>query len=450
MGFNKFHSGIIVRVILIAFSGLLLAFLALCTNLYYCILATFMLLSALTWNLIAFITKQGKELRKLLIEVKEHHGTLQTKQRQNPAFKELNYFIDEINHIIQHERQHKQEQQHLTDHILNHAQVGLLAFDTSKVLFINPTARKLLSIHEIKTLKALAQYHPQLTSKITSLKPGISEVYKIQSNGFSRQLSILRSTLKFREQTITLLSLQDIQKELAAKEAESWQKLIRILSHEITNAITPVTSLTSTISNFFIREDQILTTRDLTNDNIQQAVTGLELIEERGNAVLQFVRNFKSLAHLPAPELKEVNVSELFKNVVTLKHVDLAAKNIAVEHRAHPVDLTITCDKGQMEQVLINLVNNAIDAICETTNEQARKITLTAYFDEQNQHTIQVADTGKGIPESLHGQIFVPFYTTKPTGNGIGLALSRQILQQHGGNIALQSGKDGTCFILTL
>ncbi|MGM0552143.1 MAG: sensor histidine kinase [Bacteroidota bacterium] len=449
MNFKGFYIGVLIRVVFIALTALLAAFLAVQTNYWYSIVTTFIILILQAWNLISYINAQGKELRKLLTHIKENSGTMHPSQVQNPAFKDLNYFLKEINEIIHQAWQDKEEQVQFNDLILQHVQIGLLAFDENeKIIFINPAAKQLLPIHTIHSLPTLRQFHPRLTSTIQELEPGTSRIHKLKGNKGLSQLRVSLARIKFTEKTVNLVSFQDITKELDEQEAGSWQKLMRVLIHEITNAITPVTSLTSTIGQFFIENNTIVAANKLSDEKLEQAVTGLDLIEERGHAVLDFVNNFKSLAHLPKPVVKEIPAQTLIANIVQLKKEDLNKAQITIEYKIAPESLSLKCDQHQLEQVLLNLINNAMEAMQELPNSVRRHISIDATPYKEVHCHIKVSDTGRGIPEDLQEEIFVPFFTTKENGSGIGLSLSRQIAQLHGGKLSVFSNQQGTTFNL--
>jgi nitrogen fixation/metabolism regulation signal transduction histidine kinase len=447
MSFNKFYIGIIIRVVFIVIMALLMATLVVKTNYWYSVFSAAMVLALQTWNLIAFINAQGKQLRRLLAHMKENSGSLNHSLARNPAFKELHHFYEEINAIIKQTRQDRQEQLHFNQLILQHVQSGLIAFDhEQKVVFINEAATELLHIHSIHSLQTLYNFYPDLAEKITELEPGNTQVYDLKVNHSTSKISLSLACLKLPEKTINLVALHDITKEMNYQEAGSWQRLMRVLIHEITNAITPVTSLTSTIGNFFKENNQVITADKLTNETLEQAVKGLGLIKERGHAVLDFARNFKSFAHLPEPTLKAVSANSLIGNIVQLKTEDLHKADITINYTISPEDLTLRCDQQQLEQVLINLINNAIEAILEIPDAAKRHISILAKPYQETSCQIQVSDSGTGIPENLQDEIFVPFFTTKEQGSGIGLSLSRQIVQMHGGKLSVFPSEQGTTF----
>ena len=451
MDSNKYFFGIIIRVILIVFSALLLAFLSFKTNYLYCITSLVIVIFLQTWNLIFYIIKRRNELKKMLEYIKENNATMNFSKSYNSPFKELSYFLNEIGEIVRKVRLEKENQFRYTQYIVEHIGIGLLSYDQyGKIEFINHAAKSLLNIHSIKSIEILDRMHPGLKNILFSMNAENQKVFVTKSGGKPLHLAISMSIVKIAEKEIRLVSFQDIKNELDEKEIESWQKLTRVLTHEIINSITPVTSLTGTISSFFKNKDQIVASNDITDNTIQEAVTGLDLIEERGNAVLDFVKNFKSLTKLPTPNYEEIRLFELIENTYLLIKEELFEKGISLKYAIDPNDATILCDKNLMEHVIINLINNAIDAVSENNNSNGKHITIKAIKNSEGKTLITIIDNGKGIPDNIIEDIFVPFFTTKDDGSGIGLSLSRQIIKLHGGYINVKSEKGKTVFLVEI
>jgi signal transduction histidine kinase len=253
------------------------------------------------------------------------------------------------------------------------------------------------------------------------------------------QLAIKASIFKIGQKEIRLVSLQDIKNELDEKEMDAWQKLIRVLTHEIINSVTPVTSLTSTISGFFRKGDKIAEAKDLTDENIREALTGLGYIEDRGKNLIDFVTKFRSLTKLPVPKFEEIKMAKLIEGINLLKRDELYANGIVLKCAVPQDDIYLYCDRSLIEHVLINLINNASDSILSTGASKDKIIEISGSAGEDRHPLITVSDNGTGIPDNLLENIFVPFFTTKEHGSGIGLSLSRQIMKLHGGTISVFS-----------
>ncbi|MBK6285048.1 MAG: GHKL domain-containing protein [Draconibacterium sp.] len=238
-----------------------------------------------------------------------------------------------------------------------------------------------------------------------------------------------------------MVAIQDIKNEMETKELESWIKLIRVLTHEIMNTIAPITSLSQTISGYFKNLDGKIPDQK----TIGNTVKGLEIINERGNGLISFVENYRQLTRLPQPQKKKIVVNRFLESTVTLLQVDPKNEKTQIEWDCKPAELEIVADEKQIAQVLINLVKNAEEAL---KNQENGKISIKAEINKNDRTQISVIDNGLGIPGDLLDKIFVPFFSTKENGSGIGLSLSRQIMQMHGGTLKVESQPQRTSFTI--
>jgi nitrogen fixation/metabolism regulation signal transduction histidine kinase len=370
----------------------------------------------------------------MLEYIKENNPTMYFSQSRTYPFNELGFFLNEVGDIVREVRIEKENQFRYTQYIVENISIGLFAFDQyGKIEIINTAAKSLLGLPEIKTVDLLDKVLPGLTGTLKKMNSADQKVIVFKTKEKIQHLAFRLSNFKIGEKEIKLVSFQDIKNELDEKEMESWQKLIRVLTHEIINSITPVTTLTGTIRGFFKPH------KDISENNIQQTVTGLELIEERGKALIDFVNKFRSLTKLPTPKFEEVKVAELIGGIEMLKRNELAEKNIQLQISLDDETMVIVCDRSLIEHVLINLVNNAADALIQKNENSDKLIILKSFISENQRSVICVIDNGPGIPEKLQEEIFIPFFTTKEEGSGIGLSLARQIMRLHGGSITANS-----------
>jgi two-component system, NtrC family, nitrogen regulation sensor histidine kinase NtrY len=436
MNSNRYYSGIIIRVILISLTALLLAFVSFKTNYLYSILVLLVLEIVQTWSLIRYILRRRDDLKRMLEYVKENNPTLYFSKSRDYPFNELGDFLNEVGEIVSRVRIEKESQLQYMNYIVKHVGIGLLSFDQDgNIEIINQAAKDLLGIVEINSISSLESVHRGLPVTLMKIKPEEQKVITLKSGNHLQQLAIRISVFKISQREIRLVSFQDIKNELDEKEMESWQKLIRVLTHEIINSVTPVTSLTTTISGFFRKGGNVLPARELSDENINEALTGLGYIEERGKSLIDFVSKFRSLTKLPAPKFEEISLDKLFEGINLLKKDELAANGIALKCVTAGEKLTLFCDRSLIEHVLLNLVNNASDAILSKNNSEERIIELKASEGENQHHRIEVKDNGTGISDAIMENVFIPFFTTKEHGSGIGLSLSRQIMKLHGGTI---------------
>ncbi|MBU8893693.1 MAG: HAMP domain-containing histidine kinase, partial [Bacteroidales bacterium] len=260
-----------------------------------------------------------------------------------------------------------------------------------------------------------------------------------------QKLSVSCALLNLKGTKIKLISFQDIDKHLYKNEIESWGKLIRILNHEIMNSITPITSLSKTMKKYFVDGQAVKNRKNITPQTINRTVEGLDIIEERGSGLISFVNSYRKLSSLPEPKRTEFEVSKLLNQVKDLFIDKIENLNIDFKIELNPDDIILFADKDQITQVLINIVRNSFDAIQEKDKGEIR-INATK---NKSEIALSITDNGKGIPADILNDIFIPFYTTKDSGSGIGLSLSKQIMELHDGTISVNSiPNESTEFIL--
>ena len=281
------------------------------------------------------------------------------------------------------------------------------------------------------------------------LKGGENGLVKINLNNELIQLAVYATEFRQKQKNFKLVSLQNITGELAEKEMEAWQSLVRVLTHEMMNSVTPISSLASTVNNMLLDEstdDKSELKTELEPEVISDIGHALQTIQKRSVSLLNFMENYRSLTRISKPDFQQVPISELFDRVTQLMKTQLDDKKINFHTNIDPSSLELTADPGMIEQVLINLLLNAIHAVEQT---EPPAIKLTAEMGGRGYILVKVSDNGSGISEDSLEEIFIPFYTTKKGGSGIGLSLSRQILRQHHASITVNSiPNKETVFIL--
>ncbi len=330
--------------------------------------------------------------------------------------------------------------------IVQHVGIGILTFKKDGTIqIINSAAKRLLRVTKADTLQDLKEISEPLVDAFRQLKTGGRELIRIKTGDESVQLSIFAIELTLRGDELKLISMSNIQNELEEKEMEAWQNLVRVLTHEIMNSVTPISSLAGIVEedlkHMLEREPDHSVIK---KEDLEDMHLSLLTITKRSEGLIHFVREFRNLTHIPKPKITTIEVKRLLEELATLHKKELADANVTISINIEPIDLAVQADKNMIEQVLINLIKNAIQSFDEQIE---RKITLSAYLNEKP--VISVRDTGPGIePEALE-KIFIPFFSTKKTGSGIGLSLSRQIMRQHEGSITVKSTlKVGTEFFL--
>jgi nitrogen fixation/metabolism regulation signal transduction histidine kinase len=337
----------------------------------------------------------------------------------------------------------KEEEYQYLKNIVQHAGTGLLTFNAQgEVQILNTAAKKLLNLDSLSQITGLREVSPQLLDSIMRLKTGGRDLVRIEVNGNIIELAVYAIQLNLRNEIYKLISLQNIQSELEEKEMEAWHNLVRVLTHEIMNSVTPISSLANTVSDELREKQKAL--KGTEAEDMDDMVLALGTIQRRSEGLIRFVKDFRSLTRIPTPELTNIHVALMLEEICMLYKKEL--KNIKVEVELEPKELVIRADKDQIEQVLINLIQNSIQAL----EDQAEAlIILKGGRDKDGRPFLSVSDNGPGIESEALEKIFIPFFTTKKRGSGIGLSLSRQIMRQHQGTLSVKTIEDqGTEFIL--
>ncbi len=379
----------------------------------------------------------------------EDSSVVYMKADNTSTFKEIYTYLDKIGNVIQMARLETEKHDLYLQHVIDHISVGLISFNMKfEVELFNRAARNLLQCEHLNNLDDLDRIYPGLSAEINNLEPGKPKLISIVVNKEVLKLSLNLNIFKTEDETIKLVSLQNIVNELERNELESWQKLIRVLRHEIMNSISPVISLTTTISRYFKGADRITPKEpdQLDTNIITKTINGLNTIEETGNNLLEFVTRYRELTALPLPRMSHNKIGTLLEKLKPLMMEMISKTDIDLQIGVHPEDLTLIADEKQIEQVLINLVKNAAEALRGNENGIIR---IHAFKNRNERILIEIMDNGPGITQEDINHIFIPFFSTREGGSGIGLSLSRQIMQMHGGIISVQSnpGKE-TLFTL--
>jgi nitrogen fixation/metabolism regulation signal transduction histidine kinase len=331
-------------------------------------------------------------------------------------------------------RSEKEEHAKFLQTVMQHIGIGLIAFDNKgKITLINNAAKRIFKIQFLNNIASLNRVSQNLGNELAAMKLGDKITIKLIDANEIIQLLAYATELKMRNEDYTLIAIQNIQSELEEKEMEAWQKLIRVLTHEIMNSITPISSLASTI-NTMISEPHKNNIFD--SDDIDDIKSAMSTIQKRSDGLIHFVNNYRNLTKIPKPNFQIFPVKNLFERVEKLTEKKIKENGISSECLILPENLELTADIEMLEQVLLNLVINSIHALRNTVNAEIR---LIARLNERGKTIIKVIDNGPGIPDEVYEKIFIPFFTTKKDGSGIGLSLSRQIVRAHGGNIRVSS-----------
>jgi nitrogen fixation/metabolism regulation signal transduction histidine kinase len=359
-------------------------------------------------------------------------------ESDDPVVQRLHKELNEAMLKLRNSRREKDSEFLFFKNIVMHVGIGLIIFrEDGKIEIFNSAARRLLKINRAENISDLKDVSETLVNVFMKLKTGGRELVRLKIGDDFVQLSIYAIELTLRGENVKLISIQNIQSELEEKEMEAWQNLVRVLTHEIMNSVTPISSLAGIVEEELKQHMEAQLAAPLTNDQLNDIHLSLQTISKRSEGLIHFVKEFRSLTNIPKPRQVQIDVKALLEELTMLHRKELMEKSIHLKISVYPEDLTISADKNMIDQVVINLIKNAIQAFDDQSEN--RTIELKAALNEKSRPVISVKDNGTGIdPEALE-KIFIPFFTTKKTGSGIGLSLSRQIMRQHQGTLTVKS-----------
>lgn len=433
---RDFHSRVILRTLLLGVSMALIMYMVTKPNMIFAsVLMAFIIIGQLV-EISRFVGQTNRKLTRFLESVKysDFISGFTSDHKLGKSFKDLNIAFNDVMEAFRKTRSEKEESWQYLNTVVQQVRTGILSFDAEgNIQLINANAKRYIGSNTVKNIAELVDINPKLYHVIQSVQPGKSELYKA---GNELQLTVQVTELRIRGVDVKLLSLQNIQGELQKQEAEAWQNLTRVLRHEIMNSITPISSLTSTLRDILEHDLHKQNGHfELGDETATDLKDGLATIENRSKGLIKFIDAYRDYTSLPKPVFATVRLKNLIEKVATLMKEELKRTNIDFHYECSSEYLTIQADQEMIEQVVINLLKNAKEALAETA---APKLQLIAHYQE-NSVKIEVIDNGPGIIKEAIENIFVPFYTTKRSGSGIGLSLSRQIMQLHSGSITVVS-----------
>lgn len=436
---------LILRIILLTVTAIAMAFV------YFkeqYILSAFLLLVLIiqTTVLIQYINQTNRKIAYFFEAIKNEDFTLRFPEKLSvKSLKELNHSLNSLNIMMQdiHIKKQAQEQYYLE--IIKQADIGIFTFNTKgHILFANPKIEELFNYSPLNHIKQLAQIDTKLYALFSELKPFERKLIQLTNEREKKQIALKSTATTLNGEELILVVAQDIHQELDEKETDSWSRLIRVLTHEIMNTITPITSISESVLKYYKTKDGLIPLKEYTENHIKNTAKGLEVIKEQGADLMEFVQSYRSFLSLPKPDKVLVSAQKLLEKIKVLMNQENES-NISFIVETKPEELELYIDEKQISQILINLSKNAIQSLGDQENGT---IKITAGISKDHKKYISVWDNGPGISPDLIEEVFVPFFTTKNSGTGIGLSLSKQIMHLHGGNIAVVS-RENTRFTLT-
>ncbi len=449
MASPRFTTLIIVRVILLMGSIILLAWLWYRYDLFFTYFLLLMLIALQVYELINFAGRVNRELKKFLDALRfEDYAVSFSNRDLGGSFRELDQSFSQVVEMVRLSKAEKQSQTELLGMALENIRLGLLIVDQhGNIVLMNAAAREMLDIPHFHSWAMLQKKKKSFTDHVADFTFEGRKLIELQGSNGMREFYLDLNHINLLGQSYHLIAFSDLKNEIEQKEIDAWHKLIRILAHEVMNSVTPVTSLSETIRNLLTdKAGNPLPPEKLDKERIDDIILALETIIRRSHGMLNFVEDYRKLTKLPAPNFEAFTIKAVFSDVCQLMQAEAKTKEIELKTDLQNSKLSIRADRKMVEQILINLIGNALHMI---EPGGGGKILLSAHVDE-SRVVLTVSDNGPGIPENILPSIFIPFFSTRKNGTGIGLTLSKNIMKLHKGNISVRSKPgEGTTFELS-
>ncbi len=442
---KRFTIQVALRIFSILLFCVLFSFFIL-KNLWFSTAGIGVLVIIQVFSLIRYVNITNYALVKFLDALKnEDYSVYFSPSKKGDSFVKV---YDDFNLIIkkfERNKIEKEAQYTYFKYILEHVNLGIVSIKKedlfnehadAEIPFLNKAACDILKQPEHKYWHRLAKSVPWLVIELKKIANGGKILVDLEDEVERKQLSLEVIEIQLLNTPYLIITFQDIRSEIEQKEIEAWHNVIKILAHEMLNSFTPVSSLASTIKSLTENEQgEILNFNELEKDDIEDINTAASTIKKRSEGLLVFVKDYRKISNVPVPQLTKINVKQFLTSIKSLMSPVIEAAQVDLKISPIPPNASINADSKLIEQVLINLINNSIHAL-EGRKNPTIKISCNI---ESNKTIIVITDNGMGIEEKIMNQIFIPFYTTKKNGSGIGLSLSKNILKKHGGNLLVNS-----------
>lgn len=435
---NNWHTFRLVGLMVLLGSAFVASYLFYEHGLYFCVFFSCVLILVIITFLVSVYSQTTRRMARMIESVRHGDFTLSflAKGRSEVERK----MVEDLNEVMTRFRisqSEKEEKFQYFETLLDTVDTSVLVADRQgQVMWMNRAGVQDLCGHVIHQLEELKTLNPDFPMVIDTLLPGEVKVIRIYKEDFMLDMAVTVTGYATRTADLRLINLKNIRSVLEENEMEAWQKLVRVLTHEIMNSITPIISLSDTLCERAIQQGM---------DEESLMLQGMKTIHRRSKGLMNFVGNYRKLSRLSSPVLAPVRVGELVGDIRKL----FPSSKVRYIYQIEDEKKVLMIDRSQMEQVLINILKNAGEACEDSPNPEV--VIETSYQEEKHIFQLSVTDNGCGILQEVLDRIFIPFFTTKPTGSGIGLSLCKQIVTMHGGSIRVKSevGK-GSCFLLKL
>ncbi|WP_018479521.1 sensor histidine kinase [Pontibacter roseus] len=440
MTFKRLEFGLLVRVLLLL-GVMFLTVQYLVQFTWLQVSSGILVLLAQVWELASYLTRSNYEMAKFLQAVRQRDFTQQF--NENPSNHSLGPLHQAFNQISQTFKQleiEKEAQFQYMQTILQLIDTGIMAYDEEgEVEWVNDAFKRILGIPYLKSLNGLERRHPQLLEAILELQPHENRLLKLKLPQGTAQLLLSATAFSMQQHNLTLVAIKNVSSAVDETETEAWQKLLRVMTHEIMNSVAPIASLADSLGKHLQAEREEQEGQGQLPPNhelLQDTEEGIAIIKKRSEGLLRFAHFYRNLNKSQNILLTTVYVQELFSSIETFMHPRLKEQGVAISCQVSPQELTLNGDVNLLEQVLINLILNAVRAVKDRPEPH---VWLSAGRQENGKVVIEVRDNGTGIPEALMESIFIPFFTSHKDGSGIGLSLAKHIMLLHKGTIQVES-----------
>lgn len=439
MIFKSYHSGILIRILILALalSGLVFSIF----KSYFIGVGAFLIfIVILIYEFFRFLSRRFEVIDDFFESVKyKDFSRLYLEENKSKDIKRLYTGFNTVNRVVREINSEKETQYLYLQKILELIDIGILAYniESGKVLWANESIQNTLDFPSFKNIRFVVSRNPEVCQLLFETDYSKPTAVEIKVHKENSKVLLSNSIFKMENKSYKLIVLHNIEDTLNKTESDAWKKLLSVMTHEIMNSIAPISSLANTL------KFQVQMHQENPGENqleIEDLDAGLSSIEKRSEGLLKFAKTYRSLNKVTNLDLEQVFVKDLFSNIKHLMQPLITAKKAELSFHLQKEDLEVEIDSYLMEQVLINLILNAVEACKKTTHARVR---ISAEKKLDGKIFIRVSDNGTGIPDEIKGDIFVPFFTTKKEGSGIGLSLSKQIMTLHGGKIQISGNETG-------
>ena len=447
MVYKRLFIQVIIRVVLLLSTCIVLARIMFSPAYVHSSIVVLGILIVETLEIVWYLNRTNRQLAQFFSSLSDRASSLKFDGFESgSSFRDLSLRLEQISKLFQKERREKEAQHNYLNYLVEQIGVGIITFrDDGRIDLINPAAKTIFADRNIPEIASLNKYNPEFEKLIKELELNEKALIRIIVQNELFYLTVQKSLFKLEDKFYWLISFQDINSELDKKELDAWQKIIRVLTHEIMSSISPVTSLSEHLLNKILDPNTTGIVKEPDGILMEDLVEGLEIIKTRGEGLMEFVRHYHSLTHLPIPVLEEVQLGPFLNKILNLIEPDCKKNDVSLKLEVREGTQT-SMDPHLIEQVLLNLIRNSIQALEGIPT--GKSISIYADSDVTGIQ-ISVRDNGCGIDIENMDNIFIPFYTTRTKGSGIGLSFAKQIMRLHNGQISVKSDKGkGAEFIL--